>query len=280
MWKFALNLENISLILTYRMIMLTKKLLALLAVTSLAISGLSQGAIALFIDDFKDDIGNNGEGEFIFFDSANRQAFFVSDADPSDMATVAQTTPAGTSRTALATATTGVGGVVVGGFATFQSGGLGGLIIQVNDGSPSDTANLSFEYDFTPVLDATSGGLLDTVEIEIGSTDWSATKGTFSVDFVDAGTGDFATWLFTPDIPGQVESALLSSLPLTPAVAMTVPSVDFSNISDVTFRVESAYDLDIAMRDFGLSGPPVPEPGSALLALIGSGVLIARRRRV
>lgn len=278
MWKFALNLENISLIFTYRMIMLTKKLLASLAVTSLAMSGLSQGAISLFIDDFKDDIGDNGEGEFIFFDSANRQAFFVSDADPSDMATVAQTTPAGTSRTALATATTG--GVVVGGFATFQSGGLGGLIIQVNDGSPSDTANLSFEYDFTPVLDATSGGLLDTVEIEIGSTEWNATKGTFSVDFVDAGTGDFATWLFTPDTPGQVESALLSSLPLTPAVAMTVPSVDFSNISDVTFRVEGAYDLDIAMRGFGLSGPSVPEPGSALLALIGSGVLIARRRRV
>ena len=278
MWKFALNLENISLIFTYRMIMLTKKLLASLAVTSLAMSGLSQGAISLFIDDFKDDIGDNGDGEFIFFDSANRQAFFVSDADPSDMATVAQTTPAGTSRTALATATTG--GVVVGGFATFQSGGLGGLIIQVNDGSPSDTANLSFEYDFTPVLDATSGGLLDTVEIEIGSTDWNATKGTFSVDFVDAGTGDFATWLFTPDTPGQVESALLSSLPLTPAVAMTVPSVDFSNISDVTFRVEGAYDLDIAMRGFGLSGPSVPEPSSALLALIGSGVLIARRRRV
>jgi len=250
--------------------MFPKKLLTSLAVTSFAMSGISQGAIALFIDDLKDDIGDSGEGDVIFQEGANRQAFLVSDADLSDTATIAQTAPAGTSRTALATAA--VGGVVVGGFATYQTGGLGALVIQVNDGSAVDTANLTFSYDFTPVFDATAGGLLDTVEIQVGATDWDASKGSFSVDFIEDGSGDVATWSFAPGTPGQVESALLSSL-------AGAGSVDFSNISEVTFRVEDAFDLDMVLGGFGLSGSPLPEPSSALLTIIGGGFLVVRRRR-
>ncbi len=209
--------------------------------------------MALFIDDFKDGIGNSEESDKNFVEGSNWEALVVNRADPSDSATVSQTSPAGTMRTGLATITSAtVGSGAVGVFTTYESGGLGKLSVTINDGDTSNFSDFSFGYDYTPVFDATAGGMLDTVEINVEITDWGATKGDFSVEFVEAVSGDIATWSFIPSIQ-QKESALLSSLP-------GAGSVDFSSISEINFRLEGGNDLDVVLSGFGLSGPPVPEP--------------------
>lgn len=246
-----------------------KTVLSLLA--PFALTSISQAAVSLYIDDFSDEIGLSEESDTTTI-GGTVEALIVNTTDPSDVASVSQTTPAGTTRegtlTVVGPLTSGISGTV----ATAVLGGDGFLVIQVNDGVAGTTeiGTFTFDYDFGPVFDATSGGLLDTVELEVNSSDWDPTKGTLNVDFIENGSGDTATWSVTPTV--GLQSASLVSL-------TGAASVDFSQISDVRLRLEGASDLDITVTEFGLSGTGIPEPSSALLALLGSGFLIARRRR-
>lgn len=243
-----------------------KTLLSLLA--PFALTNISQAAVALYIDDFADQIGESEESDIINLGGSPFEALIVNaDPDPSDTATVSQTTPAGTNRTASLSVTAPSTSSITGIVATTSNF----LVLQIEDGvAGTETGDFIFDYDFTPIFDATAGGLLDTVELEVSSSDWGPTKGTLNVDFIEDSSGDIATWSITPTV--GVQSATLVSL-------SGAGSVDFSQISDVRFRLEGGNDIDLSVTEFGLSGTGIPEPSSALLALLGSGFLIARRRR-
>ena len=250
--------------------MMIRKALILTALIAGSLLGSASAVIVLHIDDFSDEIGDSGDAPADTFGIPAVSAFLLnSTTDMADMNPVGVpltgVNPTTATRTASFTITSPVGAI---GAEAFNFSG--DFLLSVGT---DILADFSYQYDFSPAFDATGGGLLDSVELTIVSSDWGDAiafppngKGDLSVTFRDTGS-DIATWDILQPTAGTFQ---------TPFSALSnAASVDFGSIDQVNVNFTDATQLDLQISEFGL----IPEPSSALLVLLGGGFLVGRRRR-